>query len=117
MKTEEVEVPEWGGSVIVAGLTGAERDHFEQESIKGKGKNATMNFANMRARLVALSVVNADGTRTFSRDDVKALGGKSAAALERVFDVARRLSGLTDSDLEELTEDFEEGQTSSATSD
>ena len=116
LKTETVDVPEWGGQVLVAGLTGTERDRFEQDSIQGKGKNVTMNFANMRARLVALAVVDSDGKRLFAHDDVKALGGKSAAALNRVFEVAQRLSGLTDNDLEELTEDFGDGQTDSATS-
>ena len=35
--------------------------------------------------------------------DMEALGEKSAAALQRVFDVARRLSGMSESDVEELT--------------
>jgi hypothetical protein len=116
LKTEEVDVLEWGGSVLVTGLTGTERDRFEQDSIQGKGKNVTMNFTNMRARLVAMAVVDGDGKRLFAHDDVKALGGKSAAALNRVFEVAQRLSGLTANDLEELTEDFGDGQTGSATS-
>ena len=29
IQTEEVHVPEWGGTVLVRGLTGAERDEFE----------------------------------------------------------------------------------------
>jgi hypothetical protein len=33
---------------------------------------------------------------------VEALGKKSAAALNRVFEVAQRLSGITDDDVEEL---------------
>ena len=34
--------------------------------------------------------------------DVKALGKKSSLALNRVFEVAQRLNGLTERDMEEL---------------
>ncbi len=54
------------------------------------------------ARLVAASIVDEDDKRVFSQSDVKALGEKSAAALDRVMAVAMRLSGLTEEDAEEL---------------
>lgn len=117
LQTEKVAVPEWGGSVLVAGLTGTERDRFERDSLQGKGTNVKLNYINLRARLLVLSVVDENGKHIFTRDDVDALGRKSAVALERVFEAARRLSGMTDSDLEELTEDFDDGQTDSAISD
>jgi hypothetical protein len=44
----------------------------------------------------------------FSEADVEFLGGKNAAALEKVFNAACRLSGITDEDLKELTDDLEE---------
>jgi len=70
--------------------------------IDQKGKNRQNNMANLRARLVALSVVDDKGTRIFTDDDVKALGKKSAKALDRVFSVAQRLNGIGESDVEEL---------------
>jgi hypothetical protein len=45
-----------------------------------------------------------------------ALGGKSAAALERVFTVAMRLSGLTPDDVKDLTENLDSGQSEDSTS-
>ena len=36
IKKETVNVPEWGGKVIVMGMTGKRRDEFEQEIVKGK---------------------------------------------------------------------------------
>jgi len=50
------------------------------------------------------------------RSDVKALGEKSAAALERVFDVARKLSGLSEDDVEELAGDFDDAPNGDSTS-
>ena len=41
-------------------------------------------------------------------DLIKALSEKSAAALQRVFEVAQRLSGITDDDVEELAEGLED---------
>ena len=102
LPTEDVEVPEWGGVVRVRGLTGAERDAFEQSIVEQRGKNTRMNLRNIRAKLVALTVVDEEGNRVFSDEDAEALGKKSAAALDRVFAAAQRLSGLRPEDVEEL---------------
>lgn len=101
--TEEVKVPEWGGSVLVKAMNGMERDKFEASMIEGRGKKQRTNFENMRARLVALAVVDDKGERLFSDADVAALGKKSAAALDRVFTVAQRLNGITAEDVDDLT--------------
>lgn len=107
---EVVEVPAWGGEVIVKSLTGKERDQFEASMVTGKGKNVQANLVNARAKLVALSLVNEDGKRLFNQGDIEALGAKSADALNKVFEVARRLSGLSEEDIKELTENLEETQ-------
>lgn len=107
VRFEEVPVPEWGGVVRVKGLTGKERDALEFSMIQGKGKKASVNLANLRAKLVSQACVDEAGNRIFSDDDVAALGNKSAAALQRIFDVAQRLSGLSDDDVEELTKNSE----------
>lgn len=100
---EDVEVPEWGGKVRVRALTGAERDAFEASIVVRKGNRAELNPVNMRAKLVALTIVDENGNRIFSDSDIEALGRKSASALDRVFQVAQRLSGLRPEDLEEMT--------------
>lgn len=99
---EDVDVPEWGGSVTLRGLTGTQRDLFEQETVRQNGKNVSVNMENVRARLVARCLVDEKGERMFSDEDVKVLGGKSGKALERLFKVAQRLSGLTQDDVQEL---------------
>jgi hypothetical protein len=106
--TEQVEVPEWGGSVLVRAMNGAERDQYEKSVLVRKGKNTEVNLVNARAKLVALTVVDEAGKRLFTDGDVAALGQKSAAALNRIFNVATRLSGITEEDVEELTEELKE---------
>jgi len=105
--TEEVDVPEWGGSVLVRGMTGAERDAFEVAGRDQRtGQRRPDALSNVRAKLVARCVVDDDGTRLFTDADVAALGEKSGAAIDRVFAVAARLSGLGEEDQEEMTRDF-----------
>lgn len=113
LQTEDVPVPEWGGTVRVTGLTGTERDAFEAE-ILGDGKKR--NLANLRAKLVARSAVDENGARVFTDGDIGKLGLKSASALTKVFEVCQRLSGLTPDDVEELAGNSEAGQSDSSTS-
>lgn len=107
---EEVYVPEWKTWICVRALTGAERDAFEQSIVEQKGKSTRMNLQNLRAKLVALTVVDEEGKRIFSDADAKLLGQKSALALNRVFEVAQKLSGLTPADVEELTKNSDSVQ-------
>ncbi len=117
LPSEDVPVPEWGGTVRVRALTGAERDAFEQSIVEQRGRSTRMNLQNLRAKLVALTVVDEEGNRIFSDSDAKLLGKKSALALNRVFEVAQKLSGLTSEDVEELTKNSESDQSEDSTLD
>lgn len=114
---EDVEVPEWGGVVRVRGLTGAERDDFEASVVEQRGKKTRLNMQNFRAKLVVRVAINGDGQRLFVDRDAALLGRKSAVALQRVFEMAQRLSGLSDQDVEELVGNFDEGQSDDFISD
>lgn len=102
-RTEDVDVPEWGGAVRVATISGAERDQFESGVRNPNGK---MDMSNIRARLVALACVDDQGAKLFTASDAAELGQKNAAALDRVFSVAMKLAGLRAEDVEDLTENF-----------
>jgi hypothetical protein len=113
IKTEKVFVPEWGGEVNVKTLTGEERDRFEQ-SLFGDKSEKKMN--NIRAKLCAASIVDDAGKQIFTEADIAAIGGKSANALDAVFAVAQRLSGLSKSDVDALVKNSESGQSEDSTS-
>lgn len=98
MGMERVDVPEWGGHLFVAVLTGLERDQWEIGLAPGKGAKPV----NIRASLVAVAARNAKGERLFTSKQAEALGAKSSAALDRVFSVAQRINGLRDDDVEAL---------------
>jgi hypothetical protein len=107
---ERLEVPEWGGALTVRAMTGAERDAFESAILTRRGQTFDVNMRNVRAKLAAWTVVDEAGARLFTEADVEQLSQKSAAALQRVFDVASRLSGLSRADVEELAKNSTAGQ-------
>lgn len=116
IKTEMVSVPEWGGDVLVRGLTGDERDAFEASILVRKGRRRETDLTHLRAKLVVRACVDERGERIFKDDDAPRLARKSAAAIERIYDVAARLSGLGDDDMEELAKNSGSGQGDSSTS-
>lgn len=99
LRREEVAVPEWGGTVLIAAMNGRARDAWEQSLVGEKGK---VNIENVRARLVAYTAVDEGGNRLFTDADIDRLGTKSAAALERCCKVAQRLNLLTEKELEDV---------------
>ena len=99
---EKVDVPEWGGEVYVRALRGWERDAIEESCVQRDGKKTKMSLTNLRAKICAASMCDENGTQIFTQDAAVTLGQKSSAALDRVFAVAQRLSGMSDDDVEEL---------------
>jgi L-ascorbate metabolism protein UlaG (beta-lactamase superfamily) len=106
LPSEDVDVPEWGGTVRVQGLSGKARDeYFTSMAVIRGGQVVGQDTRNTSARLVAQCLVGEDGQTLFTPGDIDLLGAKSAAALGRVFEVAARLSGLEESDVKSLGED------------
>lgn len=100
--SEVVSCPEWGGDVMVFGLSGTERDAFEALVVETRGKETNVDMANIRAKLCALAIRDENGERLFTDDEAEALGQKSALVLDRIFTVAQRLSGLSKVDVDGL---------------
>lgn len=96
---ETVSVPEWGGEVGVKTLTGFEKDLWESGR---QTKDGNFNLENIRASLVAVAACDSNGQRLFSLNDVVDLGKKSARALDRVFQAAKKLNGVSDEELDEI---------------
>lgn len=103
IRKEVVHVPEWGGDVMVYGLSGQERDWFESGALDMSSGKAVMDLMNLRARLCTMAIRDEDGQHLFTDEDIILLGKKSASALQRVFEAAQRLSGLTNQEVESLT--------------
>ncbi|MGV1045366.1 hypothetical protein [Limnohabitans sp.] len=119
LQTQEVPVPEWGGSVRVRSLTGTERDAFETCLVKVVDGKRVPDMDNLRAKLLAATLVDENGTPLFSVADVgdlSDLGSKSAAALDRIFGVAQRLNGMAAESVEVAVKNSEPGPSDGSTS-
>lgn len=100
---EYVTIPEWKGRVRVRSLSAQERDNWEASFISTNKKGVqTVTTRGIRASLVQLSVVDEKGALVFSAEEIGSLNGKNAAAVDRIYDAAARLSGITDDDIEEI---------------
>ncbi|OYD65956.1 UNVERIFIED_ORG: hypothetical protein BDU10_8607 [Burkholderia sp. CF145] len=118
LKTETVDVPEWGGAVIVRMMTGTQRDAYEASLMKrdGDGKYR-VDTVNMRTKLLVHTVVDEAGRSLFDGDaDVLELAGKSSAAIERLFTVAQRLNGLAADSVENAEKNSVSGPSDVSTS-
>lgn len=115
--TERVEVPEWGGDVIVRSLTGVERDSYEASMSIQKGDKFVPNPVGARARLVVRATIDEDGARLFTDADATKLGEKNAAVLDRLWDKIAELSGMTDKAVADAEGNSETDQSDGSTSD
>lgn len=124
LQIEKVEVPEWGGHIFVRGMTGTERDDWEQEitpnsaeqEVLKKDKSKKHIISQFRSRVVCRCACDEKGSPLFTKEDVEVLGKKSALALDKVFSTAKRLSGIGAEEQEEVEKNLEPTKTAGSTS-
>jgi hypothetical protein len=114
---DDVECPEWGGTVRIRSISGRQRDEYEQSLIEQKGRDRQMNLRNARAKLIVLCAVGEDNRPLFTADDLRQLSAKSAKPLDRLFTACQKLVGLSDDDVKSLTENFGATPDDASTSD
>lgn len=113
---EEVEVPEWGGSVLIKALSGTERDAYEASVSVFRGNERLPDVENARAKLVVRVVVDDEGNRIFQDEDIAVVGGKSSRALDRIFEAAAKQSGLSEEESAEAKGNSDAGEAGDSTS-
>lgn len=101
LKTEAVNIPEWGGEVTVTAIPAIERDRAE---VGWRARRSSEDdVAGLKAWLVAHMVINGDGKRFFDPvGDFDNLCQQPSAIIERLCDVGCRLNGIGKSDQSEL---------------
>ena len=102
LSKESVAVPEWGGDVWVRTMTASERDAFDMSFIDAKTGKTVGTMKDLRSRLCQITLCDDDGKLLFDQGDIPKLAAKSGAVLDRCFDVAQRINGITGKDVDEL---------------
>lgn len=100
LKQERVDVPEWGGEVIVQELSAAAAVKFMAMSMSAVDletraiRNASEMF-DLYVWVAAHAIVDEEGNRLFEGDEgVAALARKKLDPVRRIAEVAMNLSGL-----------------------
>lgn len=114
---ETVACPEWGGDVRLRSIRGSQRDAYEQSMLEQRGSDRKVNLRNARAKLIVLCAVDETGRPLFTTDDLRALGAKNAKPIDRLFSACQKLAGLSDDDVDRLTENFDDDPSDDGTSD
>jgi hypothetical protein len=97
-KKVEVQCPEWGGSVFVRTMNGAERDAFELDQLANPK-------IHLRVRLVAYTACDEAGKLIFSPNDLAELDKKNSKPLDRLFFESVKLNKISKQDIDELKND------------
>lgn len=102
IKKEKVEA--WGDTFWVWALTGKQRDQYESSRWIEVGKKLKLDLTNTRARLVCMTLRESDAPDSalvFTERQVNEVGELDGITLDKIFDVASRLSGLRTGDEED----------------
>lgn len=103
---ESLHVPELGGDVWVRGMSGRERDRFEEALRIRKGRRAGQtNLLNYRAKLAVQCLMNAEGERLMTDADADALGQLPVGVLDRIAQKVNELSGRDAEEMDDLGND------------
>ena len=104
---QDVDVPEWGGTVRIATMSGEDRDRWELSMMQADDtseRGFKLNFdAYSRVRLVAMCLVDDNFNRIFvTKEQIERLSQKSGKVMDLLYDVAQRVNGITDEDIDDL---------------
>jgi hypothetical protein len=100
---EDVFVKPWNAWYRVRSLTAAQRGAWQRSCLVGRGKDQEVNLQESTARLVAWAVVDENGKPIFSEADILKLKKKSSVAIELIGEVAARLSGIGEKEMDDIT--------------
>lgn len=104
LKEHKLEVPEWGGFIVIREMTAEARDQYELSLLQAGDDGAfSRNLENARAKMIAACAYGPDGKRMFKNEAaMKALGNMPISVIEPIFAKCQEINHLTDKDVEEL---------------
>jgi len=102
---KEVDVPEWGGTVYVRTMTGAEQVAWSDRATANGDTKVSQD--DIIADLLVSVLVDQNGNQILSKGDAPKLKDKSAAVLIRLSQIAMKHNTITDDDIKEMEKNLE----------
>lgn len=108
LATDEVEVPELGGSVLIRELPGefSVSQFIEVENPGTRHARSRVNTEAIERKQFALSVVGEDGNPVFTEDEAGEIARKHGRAWRRVIDAIDKLSAIDKEGVEQTKARF-----------
>lgn len=110
LKREKYEIESWGGHVYLSELTADQLDSYITSILEEPGNNKA------RSKLLVRAITDENGERIFRNKDRSEVGKLPASVLKEMFDIACRLSGITQ-DQQELVKNSESTPSDNSSSD
>jgi hypothetical protein len=98
LKRVVVKVPEWGDAVTIQEMSARLRVQFET--------TLDENDPLLREKLVAMSVIDQDGSLMFTLDEAAQLAEKNYKAIKRISDAVLKLSRIRAAEVEDAEANF-----------
>lgn len=115
-KTVDVELDEVG-TFRLREMSGTERDRFEIAAFKEVDGKRTVEPLYLRARLVAMCLVDDAGARVYSDDQIAELSDEApASVIAKLFEAAQKLNGLDAAAVEAAAKNLQSGPPAASTS-
>ncbi len=99
LRTTDIDVPEWGGSVRVRGMTAAERDAM-LAAVAPRDDGSPRSDSQIKAYLCAHCIIDVHGQSLFNDDDIGQLQQKNPQVLDRLAHQILQLSGIGESSVD-----------------
>lgn len=98
LRTESVDVPEWGGEVLLRELSAAQMSEFKAKSVAAvdpqtRAVRDGVTLFGLSAWIVSRSAIGEDGKRLFTDADLPRLGEKSDKVIDRLAARVLEMSG------------------------
>lgn len=94
VKDNEVDCPEWGGTVLLRKLTAEEWKQWDEVHYDSEGKLLPEYTGKFLAETVIWMTEDEQGNRLFTPEQLDALSKKSDGPLSRIFNAARAYNGI-----------------------
>lgn len=95
------------GMVRIQSLTEREKSDFETAAMTVKGGLSRRKLEEARRRLIVLCIVDANGNRLLTEQDMPTLENLDGAVSTRIYDECRRHCGFDEEDIETLVKNSE----------
>lgn len=101
LKPFDVEVPEWGGTIRLRGLSGTERQFVEDWYANHPEANGSRKSFELATHVIIKVAMDESGARLFQDDDFKTLMTKSGGVADALFSKILKASAMSTKEREE----------------